>query len=97
MAELQSITIFHGRHFVFHLGICNLICVKLIQLMCGVITHNSVEKKDEVSINKKVHGTLLGLQNIELYQHFKKFVCGMLKTLHVFWKDFTYCRKHSQV
>ena len=29
---------------VRHLGICNPICVKLLQLMCAVIAHNSVEK-----------------------------------------------------
>ena len=34
----------HSRHFVRHLGICNLICVKLLQLMCAVITHNSAKK-----------------------------------------------------
>ena len=34
----------HGRHFVSHLGICNPICIKLLQLMSGVITHNSVKK-----------------------------------------------------
>ena len=31
-------------HFVRHLGMCNPICVKLLQLMCAVITHNSVTK-----------------------------------------------------
>ena len=34
----------HIRHFVRHLGICNRICVKLLQLMFAVITHNSVKK-----------------------------------------------------
>ena len=34
----------HSRHFVRHLGICNPICVKLLQLMCAVITHNSAKK-----------------------------------------------------
>ena len=32
------------RHFVRHLWICNPICVKLLQLMCAAITHNSVKK-----------------------------------------------------
>ena len=41
--------VFHGRHVVRHLRIYNLICVKLIQLMCAVNTHNSV-KKNEVFI-----------------------------------------------
>ena len=45
MAELQSIIVFHGRHFVNHNGICNRICVELLQLMCAVITHNSVKKR----------------------------------------------------
>ena len=49
MAELQPIIVFHSRHFVRHLGICNRICVKLVELMSGVIMHNSV-KKNEVSI-----------------------------------------------
>ena len=39
----------HGRHFVSHLGIFNPICIKLLQLMSDVITHNSV-KRNEVSI-----------------------------------------------
>ena len=49
MAELQPIIVFHSRKFVRHLGICNKICVKRLELMLGVITHNSV-KKNEVSI-----------------------------------------------
>ena len=40
MAELRSIIVFHGRHFVRHLGICNPICVKLLELMSGVIPRN---------------------------------------------------------
>ena len=51
MAELQSIILFHGRHFVHHLGICNQICVKLLKLMCAVITHNSVKNRS-LYINK---------------------------------------------
>ena len=35
---------FDSRHFVRHLGICNRICVNLLQLMCAVIMHNSVKK-----------------------------------------------------
>ena len=38
-------------HFVRYLGICNPICVKLLQLMCAVITHNSVKKRS-LYINK---------------------------------------------
>ena len=36
--------VFHGRHFVRHLGICYRICVKLLELMCAVIMHNLVKK-----------------------------------------------------
>ena len=49
MSELLLIIVFNGRHFVRHLGICYRICVKLLQLMSGVITQNSV-KKNEVFI-----------------------------------------------
>ena len=45
MTELQPIIVFHGRHFIHHLGSCNRICVKLLQLMWAVITHNLVEKR----------------------------------------------------
>ena len=31
-------------NFVRHLGICNPICAKLLQLMCAIITHSSVKK-----------------------------------------------------
>ena len=41
----------HGRHFVRHLGIYNPICIKLLQLMSGAITHNSVKKRS-LYINK---------------------------------------------
>ena len=37
--------------FVRHLGICTQICVKLLQLMYAVITHNSVKKRS-ICINK---------------------------------------------
>ena len=40
MAELRSIIVFHGRHFVRHLGICFQSCVKLLQVMSGVIPRN---------------------------------------------------------
>ena len=44
MTELQPIIVFHGRHFVHHLGICNRIYVKFLQLMYAVIAHNLVKK-----------------------------------------------------
>ena len=40
MAELQPIIVFQGRRFVRHLGICDRICVKLLQIMFGVIPRN---------------------------------------------------------
>ena len=45
MTELQAIIVFHGRHFVRHLGICNPICVKLLQIMSGFIMRNLKEKR----------------------------------------------------
>ena len=40
MAELQPNVVFHGRHFVRHLEICNPICVKLLQITFRVIPRN---------------------------------------------------------
>ena len=48
MAEIQPIIEFRGSHFVRHLGMCNPIYDKFLDLIWGVITHNSV--KNEVSI-----------------------------------------------
>ena len=50
MDELQPIIVFHGRHFVHHLGICNLICIKLLQIMSSVIPRNL---KNDVSISNR--------------------------------------------
>ena len=50
MAELQPIMVFHGRHFVHYLGICNPICVKLLQIMSGVI------KRKTTSISNRFPG-----------------------------------------
>ena len=50
MAELQPILVFHARHFVRHLAICNPICVKLLQVMFGVISRNL---KNHVSISNR--------------------------------------------
>ena len=41
----SQLLVFHVRHLVRHLGICERICVKLLQLICAVIEHNSVEKR----------------------------------------------------
>ena len=54
MADLQQIIVFHDRHFVRHLGICSQICVKLLQVMSGVIPRNL--KKNEVSISNRFPG-----------------------------------------
>ena len=48
MAELQQNIVFQDRHFVRHIGICNSICVKLLQVMSGLIPCNL--KKNDVSI-----------------------------------------------
>ena len=38
MAELRSIIVFHGRHFVRHLGICNRNSFNLLHIMSGVVS-----------------------------------------------------------
>ena len=45
MAKLQPIIVFHDLHFVRHLEICNPICVKLLQIISGVILHNLKKKR----------------------------------------------------
>ena len=45
MAELRQIIVFHCRHFDRHIGICNPICVKLLQVMFGVIPHNLKKRR----------------------------------------------------
>ena len=45
MAELRPIIVFNGRHFVRHLGICNPICVKLLQVMSGVNSSNVKKRR----------------------------------------------------
>ena len=53
MAELRPNTVFHGRHFVRHLGICNPICVKLLQVMSGVIPSNLKKNENDDSISNR--------------------------------------------
>ena len=53
MAELRPIIVFHGRHFVRQLEFCNPICVKLLQIMSGVIPRNL---KNVVSISNRLPG-----------------------------------------
>ena len=45
MAELRPNIVFHVRHFVRHLGICNPLCVNLLQVMSAVILSNLKEKR----------------------------------------------------
>ena len=54
MAELRPIIVIHGRHFVRHLGIFNPICVKLLEVMSGVIPSNL--KKNDASISNRFPG-----------------------------------------
>ena len=51
MAELRPMIVFHGYHFVRHLGICKLICVNLLSVMSGVIPRNL--EKNDVSISNR--------------------------------------------
>ena len=52
----------HGHHFVLHIGICNPICSKLLQLISGVITHNSVKNEVSILINGWVIANYSDLQ-----------------------------------
>ena len=45
MHELQPNIVFHGRHFVRHIRICNTICVRLLQVMSGVIPRNVKKRR----------------------------------------------------
>ena len=53
MAELQSIIVFHGRHFVRHLEICNPICQTLTDEVCY---STEFTKKNDVSISNRFPG-----------------------------------------
>ena len=65
MTELQPIIVFHGRHFVRHLGICNPICVKLLEIMSGVIPRNL--KKNDISISNRFPG--IHKRGIQTHRH----------------------------
>ena len=54
LLSYSQLYLFHRHHFVRHLEICNLICVKLLQLMCAVITNNSVKNSNSNSSVKVV-------------------------------------------
>ena len=45
MAAIQPIIVFNGYNFVRHLGICNSICVKLLQIVSGVIPRNLKKRR----------------------------------------------------
>ena len=45
MAELRPNIVFHGRHFVRRLGICNPTCLKLLLVMFGIIPSKLKEKR----------------------------------------------------
>ena len=59
---------FHGRHFVRHLGICNPICVKLLQAMSGVIPRN-LDKKNDVSTSNRFSGNHTRHTQTHTYTH----------------------------
>ena len=48
MAELQLIIVFHCRHFVRHLGICNRICIKLY--ISRALLLRTIRWKNEVTM-----------------------------------------------
>ena len=50
MAKIWPNIVFHGRHFIRYLGICTATCVKLLQVMSGVISSNL---KKYVSISNR--------------------------------------------
>ena len=56
MDELQPNIVFHGRHFVRHIGICHPICVRLLQVMSDVIPRNL--KENDVCISNRFSGVL---------------------------------------
>ena len=53
MAELPPIIVFHCRHFVRHLGICNPICVKLLQVKCT----NVYVSRDWITVTETANKT----------------------------------------
>ena len=55
MTELWPIIVFHGCHFVRHLGICNPICVKLLQVISGVIPSVSISNRFPEVYNRRMH------------------------------------------
>ena len=77
MAELQPIIVFHGHHFVRHLGNYNLIYVKLLQLMCTQFSEKyefcvlMAELRPVIVFHGRHFGRHLGIRNpicVELLQ-----------------------------
>ena len=69
MAELQAIIVFRGRHFVSYLGIR---CVKLLQIMSGVIPRNLQKNVDAISNGfPEVHkrGTHTQQRHTDIHTH----------------------------
>ena len=50
MAELQPNIVFHGRHFVRNIEICNPICVKLLQ-----VTHTQTDRHTHIHTYTHTH------------------------------------------
>ena len=75
MAELQPFIVFHSHHFVRHLGICNLICVNVLQLMSRVIMHNSVKKRS-LHINKWLSYSQIVFQGRHFVRHI--WICNRI-------------------
>ena len=71
----------HGRHFVRHLGICNPICIKLLQLMSGVITHNSVKTTKSILINGWVIASYVSGRHFVRHLGICNHICAQLLQL----------------
>ena len=80
-AKIQPIIVLRGHNFVRDLGFCYPISVNLLQLMCGVITH---EVKNEVYINK-------GLSYSQSLCFSVAILSAILKFIIEFMSNFYYC------
>ena len=68
MAKLQSIIIvFHGRHFVRHLEICNPICVKLF--FAYYVRCYSAQSKDTTSLSQTVFLRSTNVACTQIHRH----------------------------
>ena len=71
----------HGRHFVSHLGICSPICIKLLQLMSGIITYNLVKKRS-LCINKWLSYSQLYCFTAAILSAILEFVIGFVSIFY---------------